>query len=152
MVRIRGSLQLYSADHWGDKGIIATGTYFDRYLNPSPYNVYVWLLSLDDSGCLGAGDCGSDISFVEWVLPEQGLSVYPNPAHDYLNLEMGLPECQNMQGTAHIFSLDGELVLEEKVQFFQGELRLDVSKLNQGQYVLELKTNRSLFLVRVLIH
>ncbi|QNR24039.1 T9SS type A sorting domain-containing protein [Croceimicrobium hydrocarbonivorans] len=143
---------LYNIDQWNDDGIITTGTYFDRYLNPSPYSVYVWLLSLDDSGCLGAGDCGSDISFVEWVLPEQGLSVYPNPAHDYLNLEMGLPECQNMQGTAHIFSLDGELVLEEKVQFFQGKLRLDVSKLNQGQYVLELKTNTSLFMVRVLIH
>mgnify|MGYP006877641469 CR=1 FL=1 len=56
---------LYNIGQWSDGGIIATGTYFDRYLNPTSKHVYLWLLSLDANGCLDANNCGSDIGFVE---------------------------------------------------------------------------------------
>ncbi|QNR24040.1 T9SS type A sorting domain-containing protein [Croceimicrobium hydrocarbonivorans] len=143
---------LYSADHWGDKGIIATGTYFDRYLNPSPYSVYVWLLSLDDSGCLGSGDCGSDISFVEWELPNQQLNLYPNPTQGLINLEISNSELKDGLAHIRIFELSGKKVYDTDVLFLANQFHLNLGSLHPGQYIIEVKTDSRLFLERLVVN
>ena len=143
---------LYSADHWGDKGIIATGTYFDRYLNPSPSSVYVWLLSLDDSGCLGAGDCGSDISFVEWELPNQQLNLYPNPTQGLINLEISNSELKDGLAHIRIYELSGKKVFDTDVLFHANQVHLNLGSLHPGQYIIEVKTDSRLFLERLVVN
>ncbi|WP_421753387.1 T9SS type A sorting domain-containing protein [Croceimicrobium sp.] len=143
---------LYNIDQWNDDGIITTGTYFDRYLNPSPYSVYVWLLSLDDSGCLGAGDCGTDISFVEWELPNQQLNLYPNPTQSLINLEISNSELKDGLAHIRIFELSGKKVYDTDVLFLANQFHLNLGSLHPGQYIIEVKTDSRLFLKRLVVN
>jgi hypothetical protein len=106
---------LYSINQWSDGGLVGVGTYYDRYLNPNWEALFLWLLSTDSTGCLGPGDCGSDIGFVEWALPGQGIKVYPNPATDYIHIQLSLPGLQNTTATATLYNLAGQEVLRQEI-------------------------------------
>ena len=144
---------LYNIGEWSDGGIISQGTYFDRYQNPTSKNGYLWHLSTDANGCLSANDCGSGIGVLEWALPGQGIKVYPNPATDYINIELSMPTLQNTSGTARLYNLSGQMVLQKGVQFENGAVKLDFSNhnLTNGQYVLEVKTESLLFTEKIVI-
>jgi hypothetical protein len=144
---------LYNIDQWSDGGLIAVGSYFDRYQNPNYEAQFLWLLSTDSTGCLGPGNCGSGISVVEWALPGQGIKLYPNPATDFINIELSLPNLQNTTATVRLFNLAGQEVLRQQVQFEGGKSQLSLSEFNVsfGQYVLELKTETHLFMEKIIV-
>ena len=144
---------LYNIGQWPDGGIMATGTYFNRYQNPTNKNMYLWLLSLDTNGCLDPNNCGSGIGVIEWALPGQGIKVYPNPATEFVNIELSLPTLQNTTATAKLYNTAGQVVLLTDVEINHGktQINLTTSSLMAGQYVLELKTATHLFFEKIII-
>jgi len=149
---------LYSINQWSDGGLVGVGTYYDRYLNPNWEALFLWLLSTDSTGCIGPGNCGSDIGFVEWALPGQGIKVYPNPATDYINIELSLPGLQNTTATATLYNLAGQEVLRQEVQFENGQAKLDltaqVSSAIGGKGwsgLLQLKTPTHVFVEKIVV-
>jgi hypothetical protein len=150
---------LYSINQWSDGGLVGVGTYYDRYLNPNWEALFLWLLSTDSTGCLGPGNCGSDIGFVEWALPGQGIKVYPNPATDYIHIELSLPGLQNTTATATLYNLAGQEVLRQEMQFVNGKARIDltaqVSSALGGEGwsgLLQLKTPSHVFVEKIMIN
>jgi hypothetical protein len=76
---------------------------------------------------------------------EVGLSVYPNPAHDVLNVELPTSGLHQIQ----VIAPDGKLVQQAQ---FQGETqRLNVEGLSQGLYIIKVKTEDNVQVDRVMI-
>jgi len=73
-------------------------------------------------------------------------AVYPNPANDevFINSKNGLSI-----GSASIFNINGQLVLEQDVQ--GNDAKIDTSKLQNGVYVLSIKTPESSFSRKLVI-
>jgi len=142
---------LYNVDQWSDGGIIAAGTYWDRYMNPTNKSVYLWLLSTDSLGCLSPGNCGSDINVVEWALPGQGLKVFPNPATDLVNIELSTPGNSNATATARLFNEAGQVVLKENIEFVDGLAQVGLPPIGRGSFVLEVKTATHVFYEKIII-
>ena len=74
-------------------------------------------------------------SFITSVKDEKvELNLYPNPANDVLNIEVPTSGLHQIR----IITPDGRFVLQEQ---FHGEtLRLNVEGLNQGLYIIKVKT------------
>ena len=69
----------------------------------------------------------------------EGIKLYPNPVQDELNIELPLKYKAEM--TANVYSLAGQNVLEETYQDgVDKNIRIDVSSLNKGTYILQLNT------------
>lgn len=68
------------------------------------------------------------------------VSVYPNPANDYLNVKFGNGTGSNM--TFEVYSMDGRMVLsqEETIKAGDSNIQLDINKLSEGIYILHMKT------------
>ena len=73
-------------------------------------------------------------------------AVYPNPANDevFINSKNGLSI-----GSASIFNISGQLVLEQDVQ--GNDAKIDTSKLQNGVYVLSIKTPENSFSRKLVI-
>lgn len=140
---------LYKVHQWSDGGLVATGTYYDRYLNPGIKSLYLWLLSIDSSGCLST-NCGTDIGVLEWSFSDQDLSIYPNPAGTFVNLELGPRELPTAKTQLRLFNISGDLVTEEPLYFYKSQARLDLN-LESGTYLLELRTGQKLYTQRLII-
>lgn len=71
--------------------------------------------------------------------PGYGISLYPNPSTDYIDIEMSLSEAQKVQ--LEIFSLSGAKVHSEAVTATDTKLshRLRVAGLPSGNYVLQVR-------------
>ena len=93
----------------------------------------IWLVKLDENGCLGDNDCGDEIVLAEENLPEinHNIMVYPNPA-SYTMTISGLPEGKY---TYRILNTQGQLVRSNALQ---NEDIIDVSDLPSGMYFIEL--------------
>jgi len=146
---------LYNVDQWSDGGIIAAGTYWDRYMNPTNKSVYLWLLSTDSLGCLSPGNCGSDINVVEWALPGQGIKVYPIPiaigTANLLNIELSIPGNPNATASVRMFNEAGQVVLKENIEFVDGLAQVGLQPLGRGSFVLEVKTATHVFYEKIII-
>jgi len=138
---------LYKIHPWSDGGLVATGVYYDRYLNPGPKSHYLWLLSVDSAGCLG-GDCGSDIGYLEWALADENVSLYPNPAQEKITLKIPQSSSENSRAEVHIYSQNGSLAKSASLSFNKGEASLNILELNAGSYILEMRTENKLFVKR----
>ncbi len=71
--------------------------------------------------------------------PTTGLSIFPNPAGDWLNLELHTPQAG--QAYVQALSLTGQLVLEQGMAVLPGTSSesLDVSSLPGGAYILKVR-------------
>jgi hypothetical protein len=69
----------------------------------------------------------------------KGFKVYPNPSHDSLNII--LPN-QNEVDILRVFSMDSKCVKEE-ILFMKENIQIDISKLNQGAYILNLSLKKN---------
>lgn len=79
--------------------------------------------------------CGrNQIGLIERVLA--GITLYPNPATDYLSLE-GLPANENIEGL--IFNHTGQLMMSFNAH---NQKEISVAELKPGVYVLVLRTGR----------
>ena len=96
-----------------------------------------------------------DFKFNSWDFNETGVnnlvipkasfeikSIYPIPAHDYLNLEIQLMERSDIQ--IEVFDVTGQKVLERLLNNYQAgtnRISLNIGMLKAGMYTLQLKTN-----------
>lgn len=67
-------------------------------------------------------------------------SIYPNPANGFLNISYEATESETAQLT--IFDITGKMMLQKEFNNSSTSLRnkIDISKLNQGVYVVQFKT------------
>ncbi len=64
-----------------------------------------------------------------------GLSIYPNPVSDILNLEITDINTENI--SINILDASGRLVSNESANFSNGESKIDLSKLTRGTYFIK---------------
>lgn len=76
----------------------------------------------------------------------QNLIIYPNPASDYVNVE--LPEVL-IQGQLQIIDLTGKVIFEKQIS--QNNSSFNVSDINQGMYLIKLRCNTQEYTNRLLI-
>jgi len=71
-----------------------------------------------------------------------GLSVYPNPASEKLNISFSLAETQNVK--IEFVSLNGVVLFHDDLASFKGEYKksMDVSSFSPGVYLLKLTSDR----------
>ena len=95
------------------------------------YNVEV-----DFNGCIGRD---SIVVFIDNCLGveefAQSISVYPNPATEYIIISNDLKE----EASLSITDLNGKVILFENII---GENKIDVSHLSNGSYILNIESNR----------
>ncbi|TLX76568.1 T9SS type A sorting domain-containing protein [Labilibacter sediminis] len=70
-----------------------------------------------------------------------GISVYPNPATDYVNIEL------SNNATLTVYSVTGAVVLNKEV--FAGLNRVDISSLNSGVYLLSIEVKGKVEVVKL---
>lgn len=78
---------------------------------------------------------------------EEGITVYPNPASQRLNIRFDLLPAQ--PALVRMYDLSGRLVTETSVQELENEL--DLSELQQGMYLFTLETGKGLFRQKITI-
>ncbi|GGE24009.1 S8 family serine peptidase [Psychroflexus planctonicus] len=79
----------------------------------------------------------------EDFVSEFDLNYWPNPAENYINISFGDNLLAN-DGIIRIYDLMGKLVHQEKVNKKQdNNLRVDVSNLNKGTYIMNITTGNS---------
>jgi hypothetical protein len=106
----------------GDPANPATSTVINQELNSAPASgtVYTFVRS----------------SLTGFAEPEaNNFSVFPQPAHDYIIIENKVEELQDFE----IISIAGKRVATGTIQ--NKNERIDISKLNQGLYILNLSTS-----------
>ena len=84
-----------------------------------------WVPQLTDNCILSAGE-----------IVKKKISVYPNPSKEYLNLNLPVRELQ-------IINLDGKVIVEKRDN---KELRLNISKLPEGLYLLQTELGSTKFI------
>lgn len=81
-----------------------------------------------------ANDCNVGLRDIE---NENNISIYPNPANDIISLEIN--NSNNKDLTLDIYNILGKKVRTEKISNNQNQI--NVKDLNNGTYILEIKTN-----------
>lgn len=82
-----------------------------------------------------ASECDLLVGLREAEKATKAIAVYPNPATESVNIKL-----KNVEATAYhisIFSSTGQLVRREQVQG-KADIRLDISELNNGVYLLNI--------------
>ncbi len=63
------------------------------------------------------------------------LKVYPNPASEYIIVELQSNEIKD--GTIQLYDMNGRIVYHEKFNLTEGTNRIDLTDLNSSQYILK---------------
>lgn len=92
-----------------------------------------------------AYDCHAGLKDIE---NENNISIYPNPASDIINLEIENSNNKNL--TLDIYNILGKKLRTEKISNNQNQI--NVGNLNNGTYILEIKTNESIKIKKLLIN
>lgn len=124
----------------------------DSILDPTAYEnphnpCSIWARVENSSGCF------SIASFI--LIPKVVLSVpdfsatniiiYPNPSKGFINIEYGL----NLDFQVAVYSMKGELVLAKMQELDTGNIKLDLTNLNSGIYLLTLTSNKTTIVKRI---
>ncbi len=132
----------YGMDITSDGGTIFTGVARQGQDGEFPYRRYVWVLKLDEYGCLTPGCHTVGVQELELAL-QSALEIAPNPASERVQMRLALPEGYRLEGPVEARLLDakGKEVLREQVATTTTELRgqLDVRGLPSGLYYLHLR-------------
>lgn len=138
--RWRGVLRPFHAD-------------LSMYVGQSIYIAFVHytiddnLFSIDDIFLEGTGSVG--ITDYENTF---GMSVYPNPATDVLNINYNMTEPSQL--LLNIYSMDGQLVRSEDkgtAQPGQGTMQTDISDLAAGVYFVQLQTENGVTTKKIIV-
>jgi len=78
-----------------------------------------------------------DTTFISMINNVNSLFVYPNPATDFINIEL---ISSLTSGTLEIYSLYGQLILSEKLLPNTKKILLNTTSLYNGTYLIQLKT------------
>jgi len=87
----------------------------------------------------------NNVGIYDVVQMPGNLKIYPNPAHDILNIQF---EEVDADAELHIFDIQGRTMILEQMQ--QGKIKINIGSLNPGIYILRLDYDRQ-FLTRKLI-
>jgi hypothetical protein len=102
------------------------------------YYVAVWEYGGDVQGTFGICITGLPVGIEDIDAVDSGVTVYPNPADDMLNLTFTLDESAMVR--YEVYDISGKLILAESNAENQGLVRssLDVNELSTGMYLLNI--------------
>lgn len=133
-------------NHWSyqtkptsDGGFIGSGmNILSNSLHPWGHVQAGYVYKLDSNGCFGPGDCPTSTISVTEYEEEVGLSFYPNPTNDVLNVTYSMGN--GKLHTVVIRDLQGKTLREEPMQNYGNEqtARLELQDLPNGMYLLEI--------------
>lgn len=100
-----------------------------------------WVIKVDSLGCISPTDCWVGQEEVVWVTIETGnqLKIYPNPAQNWFEVEIGKNKESDRLFTIEVFDLFGRLTEEVEIPKGQNNIRLYVSDWKRGMYLLRVK-------------
>jgi hypothetical protein len=134
--------KLFDVKPTSDGGLIACGDIHPH--PPDTGNQDAWVIKMDSIGCDTPG-CDTTVAIPEiaYKNTEGELDIYPNPAHNFLNIEYPImnDECRKI---ISIYDVFGRKVKEIKVPKKQQQIKVDVSKWNNGLYVAVLRNNNKI--------
>ena len=125
-----------------DGGFIAVGLSRDtiRCIEDSLITPDLWVIKVDRNGCLGADSCGLDTG-IEQEVEETALSIslYPNPASDYLGIAITAPAAVGGDNPWRVclYDLLGRRVLQAALDGTNGGV-ISIASLPAGLYVVEI--------------
>ena len=114
-----------------EKGIWAAGTFIE---GPSPY--FYFGNFLDEFGV----EFWMSVTGVNEIDLANEINVYPNPAVDELNIISD----ETIIESYKIVNMLGEVVLDQAVIIPQQNIRMNLSSLNRGNYILYLNTSEGI--------
>ncbi|NRA48809.1 MAG: T9SS type A sorting domain-containing protein, partial [Phaeodactylibacter sp.] len=121
-----------------------TGDFSDRFVEVGTMNIPL------DPVCF-AYCVTCNIVDVDDIALEQGVSVFPNPAKDILNVQVDLPEVANRLNVRLVNAL-GQVVLSRDLGQLQSDnIELDVRNLAAGTYMLQVVDGQAQFTQSVVI-
>ena len=117
-----------------------------------PHNVF-WQLSamIENSACIqeisDTAQCETTVGIEkqEW---NNEIKIYPNPVKDLLFINMSASV--SLQEWT-LYNLSGKVVLHQSLQTATNTNKIDVRSLTNGIYFLEVRTNRGVFVGKVII-
>jgi len=119
-----------------------------------------WLVKLDSTGCLSAGNCGVPTGLFDAPsVTGYDMSIYPNPVKDQSVIKIdGLPpRLMNESYRLRVYDLQGRLVQSPETGFLVANTWIQCifkrGALNSGVYLLEVSTytNERLGMVKVVV-
>ncbi len=87
------------------------------------------------------GSCNTSVGVADEIAAEKGeMKIYPNPVSTFATVELPLQELSD--ASVKIYSLDGKIVQEmNSVSAGNGNLKIDASKLLNGNYIISIEAN-----------
>lgn len=67
------------------------------------------------------------------------IKVYPNPASDYVWVDLKSDEIKD--ATIELYDLEGKLIYSSKLNLIEGSTKIDLHNLNSSQYILRISDN-----------
>jgi alpha-tubulin suppressor-like RCC1 family protein len=117
-----------------------------------------WAWGINSQGMLGNGQTSGNtlipslvincntLSNDELITSTDYLTVYPNPANDFINLESNYTPIQKIE----IYDTQGRLVLSQIVRETLLQYQLNISELYSGSYLLKATTNQGIESVKII--
>ena len=112
------------------------------------FSVQMRIVITDANNCTVESSCDTIVGTLGQLELMTDWSIYPNPAHDQLNIKTGFSE----GFSAKLIDLTGKIVLEEFFTTNHGQLKFNLLQLIKGVYILELKQKDKLIRERIIIH
>jgi len=105
------------------------------YTPPRNGNYACWVTSPE--GCSDTSNCISiqSVSLEEYVVTESDISIYPNPANDFVTIDI-LNQNDKEAVEVRLFDTKGKLVYTSKATSDNNKVTFDVSKLAEGVYTV----------------
>jgi len=81
----------------------------------------------------------SDITSINEVIDNYNVSIYPNPANDYLMINTTINENLNIE----IYTIKGQSVMSADCTNNASEMRVDISQLPAGMYFISIANDQN---------
>ena len=114
-----------------DSGFVLGGYVF--YPGGSGHPQAAWIKKVDKHGCSSAADCIITSVEGDEILESAGIQLSPNPVKDLLRIRS-----ENVRlGSFTILDIGGKVVQQLDFDSAQSDIRIDVSGLKPGAYVIQ---------------
>ncbi|MEM6270972.1 MAG: HYR domain-containing protein [Bacteroidota bacterium] len=124
----------FASYQWFQNGAAVPGATMPCFTPTTDGNFSV--VVLDSIGCEGTSDTVFFVGVRE-ALNHPGFEIFPNPAHNQLNVRMVQP--LNEAGTVMLYDLAGRIVMRHEFEQLSGTVTLDLGDVSAGSYIVEIK-------------
>ncbi len=134
----------YDAIPTSDGGFLGAGVC--RPAPPDTGNTDTWVIKIDSMGCTSITDCWVGKPEWKWVETENGnkIKVYPNPAHNWFEVEVEQGNEPHPDFSIELFDLYGRFTEEVKIPKGKTSFKFYVSNWNRGVYLVRVKSNKGI--------